>query len=61
SNRKSIISNAGIVYHIDKIEQHVQRIANEFINRRSSHYNPSEQIGYIIEELSLSEFKELLR
>ncbi|CAG8648894.1 582_t:CDS:2, partial [Dentiscutata heterogama] len=48
------------VYHIDKIEQHVQGIASEFMSRRSSQYNYSEQIGYMIEELSSSEFKELL-
>ncbi|CAG8460149.1 5850_t:CDS:2 [Dentiscutata heterogama] len=49
------------IYHIDKIEQQVQRIANDYIDRRTSYYIPPEQVGYIIEELGSSEFKELLR
>ncbi|CAG8785243.1 11074_t:CDS:2, partial [Dentiscutata erythropus] len=48
------------IYHIDKIEQQVQRIANDYIDRRSSYYIPPEQVKYIIEELGSSEFKELL-
>ncbi|CAG8766457.1 10110_t:CDS:10, partial [Cetraspora pellucida] len=49
------------IYHIDKIEQQVQRIANDYIDRRSSYYISPEQVEYIIEELGSSEFKELLR
>ncbi|CAG8763256.1 20542_t:CDS:10, partial [Gigaspora margarita] len=57
---KALFPMLGLSYHIDKVEKHVQRIANEFLNRRSSHYNLSEQIEYIIEEPGSSEFKELL-
>ncbi|RHZ77046.1 hypothetical protein Glove_186g27 [Diversispora epigaea] len=44
------------ICHLDKIEQQVQKIANEYSSRSSHH--TLEQIEYIIEDLSSSEFKE---